>query len=207
MLELKHVCIQRNDTTIVSINETVAAGDVLTIMGASGSGKSSLLNWIVGQLPEQLSATGSLLLNGKVLDKINTEQRNIGLMFQQPLLFPHMTVAENVLFGMKKQRKRSEVSRLLDSLGLQGFEQRQPDTLSGGQQSRVALVRLLASEPKAVLLDEPFSNLDSETRVKTREFVLSTLHEANIPVILVTHDQQEADAVSGKTVRLQHNVG
>ncbi|WP_242698660.1 ATP-binding cassette domain-containing protein [Alteromonas sp. 5E99-2] len=203
MLELQNVKIYQNGKVILSVNEQVEPGQFLTIMGRSGSGKSTLLNWIAGQLSSDFNAKGSLILNGKRLDNVATERRQIGLMYQDALLFPHMTVEQNIAFGMKQQMNKKQIIHdYLQSVDLEGLGERMPDSLSGGQQSRVSLLRLMASEPKAILLDEPFSNLDEEVKITTRQFVLDQLKQTSVPVVMVTHDKEDANAVSGKLISL-----
>jgi putative thiamine transport system ATP-binding protein len=128
----------------------------------------------------------------------------LGLLFQDPLLFPHLSVAENLCFGMPAQRqdKQALATQSLREMGLEGFENRDPATLSGGQKSRVALLRTLLSEPVAVLLDEPFNKLDASLRREVRETVFARLRNAGLPVVLVTHDQEDAEAAGGEVVSL-----
>ena len=203
VLELKNVKISHKGQVILSVDEEVLPGQFLTVMGRSGSGQSTLLNRIVGQLPNHFNATGALLLNGKPLNDVATERRQIGLMYQDALLFPHMTVAQNIAFGMK-QRKNTEhiIQDYLRRVDLEGMAERMPNSLSGGQQSRVSLLRLIASEPKAILLDEPFSNLDEDVKMTTRQFVLEQLKETSVPVVMVTHDKADASSVTGKLISL-----
>ena len=206
MLELRNVKVYLNQTSLFHINLNVSQGEVVTIMAPSGAGKSTLLSCIVGQLPVAFSFSGSIVLNEQEITSIPTERRQIGLMFQSPLLFPHMTVAQNIAFGMSesKNERNRWIAQQLTQLGLSGFADRYPNTLSGGQQSKVALLRLLANKPKAVLLDEPFNSLDEENKAHTREWVISTLRQANIPVIMVTHDKNDAHAINSEIVLLEN---
>lgn len=195
-----------NDVTrrilVNGLNLSVANGQIATLMGASGSGKSSILAAVAGTLSESLRFKGSVSLNGKRLDDVPTSQRSIGLLFQDDLLFAHMTVFENLLFavptsetaGDKKSRYES-VNQALIEIDLVGFGDRDPATLSGGQRARVALMRALLAKPQALLLDEPFSKLDATLRERFKEFVFSHVRARNIPVLMVTHDRADvADA-------------
>lgn len=173
-------------------------------MGPSGSGKSTLLAYLAGFLPAAFNADGSIWIGDRNLTCLPAEQRRLGLLFQDPLLFPHLSVAENLWFGMPAQRqdKQALATQSLREMGLEGFENRDPATLSGGQKSRVALLRTLLSEPVAVLLDEPFNKLDAGLRREVRETVFARLRNAGLPVVLVTHDQEDAEAAGGEVVSL-----
>jgi putative thiamine transport system ATP-binding protein len=175
----------------------VAPGEILTLMGASGSGKSSVLAAIAGTLhsvaegAQALRFDGTITLNGTDLTPLPTARRGIGLLFQDPLLFAHMTVAENLLFavpsGPRAQRLQQVEQALLDA-ELAGYGERDPATLSGGQRARVALMRALLAQPRALLLDEPFSKLDAALRDQFRTLVFDHIRAQNIPAVLVTHD-------------------
>ncbi len=175
----------------------VAPGEILTLMGASGSGKSSVLAAIAGTLgsvaegAQALRFDGTVSLAGTDLTPLPTAKRGIGLLFQDPLLFAHMTVAENLLFavppGSRAQRMAQVEQALLDA-ELMGYGERDPATLSGGQRARVALMRALLAQPRALLLDEPFSKLDAALRDQFRAFVFEHVRERGIPAVLVTHD-------------------
>jgi putative thiamine transport system ATP-binding protein len=146
---------------------TVRPGEVVTIMGPSGSGKSSLLAYLCGTLPRAFQAAGEIWINGVDVTRLPIEERQIGILFQDDLLFPHMTVGENLLFAIprsvRSRRERRELMRqALAEADLAGYEERDPATLSGGQRARVALMRTLLARPRAVLLDEPFSKLDAD---------------------------------------------
>ncbi len=203
-LELSDVKLSLNGKTLVEINCSVNAGEILTVMGPSGSGKSSLLAHIAGFLDPAFNASGVVLINGEDIGGLPAEQRKIGLLFQDPLLFPHLSIAGNLRFALPAQQsnKNHLISEGLKEIGLAGFEHRDPATLSGGQESRVALLRLLLSSPKAVLLDEPFSRLDSQLRREIRTQVFDKLRDAGLPTILVTHDQADADAAAGEVLYL-----
>jgi putative thiamine transport system ATP-binding protein len=183
---------------VQGVNLSIANGQIATLMGASGSGKSSILAAIAGILNESLAFKGSVQLNGKRIDDLPTSQRNIGLLFQDDLLFAHMTVFENLLFAVPagdKKERHTAVNHALHEANLDGFGDRDPATLSGGQRARVALMRALLAKPQALLLDEPFSKLDAALRERFKEFVFNHVRVRNIPVLLVTHDKADvADA-------------
>jgi putative thiamine transport system ATP-binding protein len=211
-LELDRVTISVGGRTLLrGLSARVAPGNVLAVMGASGSGKSSLLAWMAGTLEAPFVASGELRLGGTSLVGLPVQQRRIGLLFQDDLLFPHMTVHDNLLFALpahmepaapsaaaaRIQRVAAAEAALAEA-GLAGFGNRLPSSLSGGQRSRVSLLRSLLAQPRALLLDEPFSKLDATLRAQMREFTFSTLHERRVPVVLVTHD--EADIPPGAHV-------
>lgn len=175
---------------------SLADGDVLVVQGESGSGKSSILNWMTGTLHPDIQASGSVWLDGRDITHWPTEHRRLGLMLQQDYLFPHMSVAENLLFGLReagsgagRAERRAQVEASLREIGLDGYGERHPDTLSGGQRARVSLMRTLLSAPRAVLLDEPFSRLDKARREQIRTFVWRQTRA--LPVLLVTHDRDD----------------
>ncbi|MCL4170009.1 UNVERIFIED_CONTAM: hypothetical protein GTU68_051467 [Idotea baltica] len=174
-------------------------------MGPSGSGKSSLLNWLTGTLANDFSANGEVWLNNQNINDLPAHLRHIGVLYQDALLFSHLTVAGNIAFAMpkgdKKQRQQ-KIEQALEQVGLAGMGERHPDNLSGGQQARVALLRMLLSEPKAILLDEPFSKLDTQLRVETRKLVFDQIREHKLPAIMVTHDHSDAEAAQGKIITL-----
>ncbi|AZQ83695.1 ATP-binding cassette domain-containing protein [Colwellia sp. Arc7-635] len=204
-LQLENLTIIRDKAALLSLNETIKGGEVLTIMGPSGSGKSTLLNWLTGMLPKGFQAEGNVHLNGRDITQVASYQRHIGLLYQDALLFPHLSVANNIAFAMPKgdQKARAlKISFALAEVGLAGLDNRQPDSLSGGQQARVALLRVLLSEPKAILLDEPFSKLDSQLRQETRELVFEQIRQHKLPAIMVTHDESDAIAANGKVIHL-----
>lgn len=162
---------------------------VTVLMGPSGSGKSSVLGWMTGTLSSGFRASGSLELDGRSLLGVPTERRRIGLVLQSDYLFPHMSVEQNLLFGLAGGTRAARRDRVNDSLhqaGLDGLGARDPATLSGGQRARVSLLRTLLSEPSVLLLDEPFSRLDVARREQIRAFTWE--HARALPVLLVTHD-------------------
>lgn len=172
----------------------VAPGEVLVLMGESGSGKSSLLAYLAGLLEPPLSASGTVRLKGRDITHLPTEQRRVGLLFQDDLLFPHLTVLENLLFAIAKGARRERVAQALEALhraSLAGFAQRLPASLSGGQRSRISLLRTLLAAPDLLLLDEPFSKLDAALRQRMRDFVWTELRVHQVCAVLVTHDGQD----------------
>lgn len=182
----------------------VGSGQILTLMGASGSGKSSVLAAIAGTLhsvaegAQALRFAGTVTLDGIDLTTLPTARRGIGLLFQDPLLFAHMTVAENLLFAVPpgpRAQRLQQVKQALADADLAGYGERDPATLSGGQRARVALMRALLAQPRALLLDEPFSKLDATLRDQFRAFVFEHIRAQHIPAVLVTHDAADiADA-------------
>lgn len=194
MLNIKNLTISNAEKSLFSaMSLAVEEGEVVTLTGVSGSGKSTLLNWVIGDLDPGFSATGELWLNSLRCDTLPTESRHIGLLFQDDLLFPHLSVGQNLAFalpakfrGAKVRRQR--VEQTLSDIGLVGFHDRDPATLSGGQRARVSLMRTLLAEPRALLLDEPFSKLDAVLRTQFRAFVFEQIDRQNIPTLLVTHD-------------------
>ncbi len=203
-LQLENIHISLEGKQLLALNAEISGGEVLTVMGPSGVGKSSLLAYLAGFLAPVFEASGLILLDGEVINELPAEQRNVGLLFQDALLFPHLSVGGNLRFALPAtvQDKEARIEQALVSIGLEGFAERDPETLSGGQRSRVALQRLLLSEPKAVLLDEPFSRLDTHLRREVREFVFAGLKAAGLPAIMVTHDAEDADAADGRVIQL-----
>ncbi len=185
---------------------TVPPGDVTAVMGPSGSGKSSLLSLIAGLLDPALTASGTVRIGQEPILDLPPEARGIGLLFQDDLLFPHLSVRDNLLFGvppgLPAAERRSLVREALEEAELAGFEDRDPATLSGGQRTRVALMRTLLSRPRALLLDEPFSRLDHALRDRIRRFVFDHATRRGLPVLLVTHDPDDADAAGGTRIDL-----
>ena len=181
-------------TLLKPLDLEIPSGVIHTVMGPSGSGKSSLLAAIGGTLPAGLVFEGDIHLNGRSLQALPTEQRGVGLLFQDDLLFAHMTVYENLLFavpaGPKPERAAAVMQGLMD-LEMTAFAHADPATLSGGQRARVALMRALLAQPQALLLDEPFSKFDATLRARLRTFVFDLVKKRHIPVLLVTHDRED----------------
>ena len=181
-------------TLVAPFSATVEPGQVLVLMGDSGSGKSSLLSYMAGLLEAPLSASGQVLLGGRDITTLPTEQRQLGLLFQDDLLFPHMSVLDNLLFALpagQRQVRVASAAAALATAGLAGFEARRPSSLSGGQRARVSLLRALLSGPRVLLLDEPFGKLDALLREQMRQFVWAQLRQHQVCGVLVTHDVQD----------------
>jgi len=207
-LALRSVTISIGDKSLISgLDLVVEPGTVATIMGPSGSGKSTLISFIGGYLDPAFEATGAVLIGNRDVTGLRPERRGIGILFQDDLLFPHLSVGANLAFGLARSVVGSEVRRVriaeaLVEAGLPGFENRDPATLSGGQRARVALMRTLLASPTALLLDEPFSKLDSNLRRDFRRFVFDRAAAKQLPVLLVTHDPADATAAGGPLARL-----
>jgi putative thiamine transport system ATP-binding protein len=206
-LFLDTVSIALDGRILLAVTHSVAPGEVLTIMGPSGSGKSTLLAYIGGFLDPAFQASGKVFADGIELTALPAEERHAGILFQDPLLFPHMSVAGNLIFAIPpevtgKARRQALADATLAGVGLDGMGDRDPDTLSGGQKARVALARVLLSSPRALLLDEPFSKLDQGLRQQMRELVFAKARDARLPVILVTHDEADATAAGGPVIRI-----
>jgi putative thiamine transport system ATP-binding protein len=198
-LELHVKCLQSPRAVLLrDLQLQIAPGQVHTLMGGSGSGKSSLLAAICGTLDARLRFEGSVKLNGQRIDTLPAQARRVGILFQDDLLFPHMTVRENLLFACPPgaaPKREDLVHQALHDVEMADFLQADPATLSGGQRARVALARALLAQPRALLLDEPFSRLDAALRARMRELIFGMVAARAIPALLVTHDAQDiADA-------------
>jgi putative spermidine/putrescine transport system ATP-binding protein len=182
------------------LNLDIVEGEFLTLLGPSGSGKTTTLMMLAGF---ETATSGEIYLDGRPINAIAPEHRNIGMVFQNYALFPHMSVAENVAFplsvrGIKGDAAMERVNRALDKVGLSGFQSRRPAQMSGGQQQRVAVARALVFEPKLVLMDEPLSALDKQLREQLQYEIKRLHHELGLTVVYVTHDQTEAMAMSDR---------
>lgn len=210
-LSISNLTCRYHDQDILSqLSLDVESGEIVCLLGASGCGKTTLLKAIAGLLP---LSEGEMNLNGKVITDNNTwlppEQRNIGMIFQDYALFPHLTVSENIGFGLKKwdkQRAIDKVESMLHLVHLSGFGDRYPHQLSGGQQQRVAIARALASEPDLLLLDEPFSNIDTQVRHDLIKEIRRIFKAQGVTAIFVTHSREEAFAFSDKLAVMNHGV-
>lgn len=197
MLEVMGVAATYDGTALLrGVNLEVGDREIVALLGPSGAGKSTLLRIIAGvQAPE----AGCIRWDGVDITATPAHLRRIGLVFQDPLLFPHLDVAGNIAFG---SREPGRVAELLELMSLRGFERRRPSTLSGGEAQRVALARALAPRPRMLLLDEPFSALDRELRDRLAADVRGLLVASGTPAIHVTHDSAEAEAVGDRVVQL-----
>ena len=206
-LTLDKVRIALDGQPLVAVDTHVEPGQIVTVMGASGAGKSTLLDYICGTLAPVFDAEGAVMIDGVRIDQRPPQKRDIGILFQDDLLFPHFSVGANLTFAIKpsvkpRQRRRQLVEEALDAAGLTGFFKRDPATLSGGQRARVSLMRVLLSEPRALLLDEPFSKLDAEMRQQFRQFVFERARERGLPVLMVTHDPDDANSAAGPIITI-----
>lgn len=187
-----------------SVSLNIEKGEIISLLGPSGCGKTTTLRMIAGfEQPSDgtIELDGSMITSGE--KTVAPEKRNIGMVFQDYALFPHLTIKKNVMFGLnqwKTREKRKRADEVLDLVGLASYGNRYPNELSGGQQQRVALARALAPKPNLILMDEPFSNLDAGLREKMRYDVTRILRETGTTAIIVTHDQKDAFAVSDRIV-------
>jgi iron(III) transport system ATP-binding protein len=199
-----------SDDVVHSVSLTLKEGEIGCLLGPSGCGKSTLLRAIAGFEPVK---AGQITMRGQLLSSaarnVPTEKRKIGMVFQDIALFPHLSIAENIAFGVKRwsrAEKRERIAELLELVGLPGTEKRYPHSLSGGQQQRIALARALAPKPDLLLLDEPFSGLDANLRETLVPEIRDILKKEKISAILVTHDQMEAFAMADKIAVMQDGI-
>lgn len=193
---------------IAPLDAVVRPGECLTLMGPSGCGKSTLLNYLAGTLDAVFQASGTVMMGDVDLTRLAPQARRLGILFQDDLLFPHLSVGGNLAFALPAEvrpaaRRRERIDAALADAGLDGFAERDPATLSGGQRARVALMRTLLASPRALLLDEPFNKLDAQRRDDFRDFVFRHARDVGLPTLLVTHDEADARAAGGRIVRLQ----
>ncbi len=212
-LELRGVGLGLGGRSLVApLDLVVGAGEIATLMGPSGCGKSSLLAFICGTLDTAFAPQGQVRLDGEDIGALPPERRRIGILFQDDLLFPHLSVAENLAFGLPaalrdRSVRAARVAAALAEAGLAGFGGRDPATLSGGERARIALMRTLLAEPRALLLDEPFSKLDVALRGRIRAFVFDHARANALPTLLVTHDPDDAAATGGPVVEIGAPAG
>ncbi|QBJ97004.1 ABC transporter ATP-binding protein [Rhodococcus sp. ABRD24] len=201
MIGIKGVRVRYGDKTVVPhLDLEVGSGEFVALLGPSGCGKSTLLRALGGFVP---ISSGSIVVDGRDVTKVEPERRGIGFVFQSYALFPHLTVAQNVQFGLKVHRlpKTEVVARtteVLELTGLDTFANATPSELSGGQQQRVAIARVLATKPSVMLMDEPLSNLDARLRVTLRDEIKRLHRELGVTTVYVTHDQEEALALADR---------
>lgn len=208
MMELQDLTLTLAGRTLARLSLSIAPAQVVTLMGPSGCGKSSVLAAIAGALSPAFTLSGRVVLNGRDLTRLPPHKRRVGLLFQDDILFPHLSVAGNLGFGLPARTpdRAARIAQALADAGLPGIGARDPATLSGGQRARVALMRTLLAGPEALLLDEPFARLDADLRAQMRDFVFSTARAHGLPVLLVTHDREDARAAGGSVVDVMGQV-
>ena len=210
-LRLQEVSISLGARLVIPpLDVRVSPGEILTLMGPSGSGKSTLLSFIGGTLGRAFTATGRIWIGEHQVSALPPERRRIGMLFQDDLLFSHLSVGENLAFGLAarlrgRKARAACIEAALERAGLAGFAKRDPATLSGGQRARVAVLRVLLAEPRVLLLDEPFNKLDTALRAEFRRFVFEHAMAAGLPVLLVTHDAADAQGTAGAVMRIAAN--
>ena len=208
-LECRHISLSYGATPVLrDVNLKIEPGEFFALLGPSGSGKSTLLRLIAGFNQHQ---SGELLIDGQDISGVPPHLRGVGMVFQNYALWPHMTVWDNVAFGLVERREsrdaiRRKVGAALELVGLQDYGQRRPGQLSGGQQQRVALARTVVIEPKLLLLDEPLSNLDKQLRVQMREELKNLQRQLGLTTIFVTHDQEEAMTTADRMAVLDQGI-
>ncbi len=197
-----------NNTIIPGLNLDVREGEFFTLLGPSGCGKTTLLRMVAGFNSIE---GGTIAFNGKVINDIAPSKRNIGMVFQNYAVFPHMTVRENVAFGLENRKLpkaeiKQRVDEILETVKITEYADRLPERLSGGQQQRVALARAIVIKPDVLLMDEPLSNLDAKLRIEMRNAIRQIQNGVGITTIYVTHDQEEAMAVSDRIAVMKDGV-
>ena len=197
-----------NEPTIKDFSLQMKKGDIISILGESGSGKSTILRLIAGL---EIPMSGSITMNNRrIFDErtyIPPEKREVGMVFQDYALFPHMTVANNIKYGlrkMNKKEKKERIEEMLSLVNLSKYKDRYPFELSGGQQQRVALARALAPAPTLLVFDEPFSNLDTYLQIRIRDELREILKQTGITSIFVTHDQEDAKVLADEIIYLEN---
>lgn len=197
-----------NNTIIEGLNLEINDGELFTLLGPSGCGKTTLLRMVAGFNSIE---GGEISFDDRVINKIPVHKRNIGMVFQNYAIFPHMTVEENVEYGLKirdltKEKRKEKIDNILKVTQIDQYRKRLPERLSGGQQQRVALARAIVIHPDVLLMDEPLSNLDAKLRIEMRESIRSIQKEIGITTVYVTHDQEEALAISDRIAVMKDGV-
>ena len=201
MLEIIDCQIKTKTWQITLPNIHLDKGELLVITGPSGIGKSTLLHWLLGNIPQHVAINGQILLSGNNITNLAIEQRRVGLLMQDVYLFPHLNVQDNICFALPKKPQRSSKKQrrlaamnMLEQINLAHLASRYPQHLSGGERSRVGLIRALANQPQVMLLDEPFAALDPSTRAQMGAWAFQQLAEQNIPSVMVSHDVEDIPA-------------
>ncbi|MFY3792722.1 ABC transporter ATP-binding protein [Ureibacillus sp. MALMAid1270] len=201
---------KKEEPVINDFSLSIDKGEIVGILGRSGSGKSTLLRLISGlemPLKGTIKVAGTTVVSDRIY--LQPENRGVGMVFQDYALFPHMTVKNNILFGLSRitrNERKDRVDEMLELVKLEDFENRYPHELSGGQQQRVALARALAPKPSILLMDEPFSNLDADLKEWIREELGLILNKANMTCILVTHDRNDVEAICNSSLEFGLNM-
>lgn len=207
-LQLKALRIGLHGRVLIGpLDASVAPGECLTLMGPSGCGKSTLLNFLAGTLDPVFDASGQVSIGEHDVTPLPPERRGFGILFQDDLLFPHLSVGGNLAFALPadvkpRAARQARIEAALEEAGLAGFANRDPATLSGGQRARVALMRTLLAAPRALLLDEPFNKLDAQLRDEIRDFVFRHARAFGLPTLMVTHDDADARAAGGRILHV-----
>ncbi len=208
-VEFRNVSKRYGEVTAVNdVSFTIEPGTLVTLLGPSGCGKTTTLRLIAGL---EMASEGQIIIGGRDVTRLSAAERDVSMVFQSYALFPHMTVLENVSYGpsvsgVPKAKAQEMAREKLHVVGLKGFDERLPSELSGGQQQRVAVARALVLEPQVLLFDEPLSNLDAKLRRRVREDIRELQRSLNLTVAYVTHDQQEALAVSDRVIVMANAV-
>ncbi|WP_413699398.1 ATP-binding cassette domain-containing protein [Psychromonas sp. KJ10-10] len=204
-LNIKNLSLQdqQGKKLISDLNIDIKAGEVLSLMGPSGCGKSTLLHAIAGHQLKDFKVTGEVTLNNKLLNNMPVEERNIGFLFQDDLLFPHLNVWQNLAFSLpdsvKKKARKEQALMALKEQSLLDLADKNPSQISGGQRARISMIRMLLAKPCAVLLDEPFNKLDKQLRQEFRQWVFDLIKQNSLPVLMVTHDKEDIP-LNAKTI-------
>ena len=199
-IEIKSLTLSYDENVILTAADLILAkGEILVVLGPSGCGKTTLLRAIAGFVKPD---TGTIHLNGRSLANLQPEERNIGMLFQRPVLFPHKDVIGNILFAYrrKKDRRMEDVDEVMRDMGLYSMKKQSIETLSGGEAQRVVLARALLTNPELLLLDEPLSSLDVDVRRQLASEIRATLKAKNIAAIHVTHDHEEAAIIGDRII-------
>lgn len=205
MLDIINCQIEAKTWHITLPDIHVGKGELQVISGPSGIGKSTLLHWLLGNVPEHVAISGQIMLSGTDITDLAIEQRRVGLLMQDVYLFPHLNVQDNICFALpknpqffssklqrsSKKQRRLEALNMLEQINLAHLAKRYPQNLSGGERSRVGLIRALANQPQVMLLDEPFAALDPSTREQMGSWAFQQLADQNIPSVMVSHDVED----------------